>query len=328
MEEALPVSAFPEQGYTILKQITVIQTIISRPQGTAILHSITKPVRDAVLWFIPQTRCAGTADTIYRIIVWLVLFFPVGLYFMWAKTNWSKVAKIIISAFFAVNCILFTGIALSTADDLPEIKVSQTGITELEFLRTDDMELDLTSNFKSSKNSYFYVKGNDSFKIDDIEFISSNPDVAEIKYSSTALTTHVYYDITAVSPGETTVYVQTKDGIIKSEEIKVIVTGETTTESTTETSTKEETATEKQTSSQKETTTKKETSTKKVTTTQKQTSTKKETNSPNSNGTAVYRTPSGKRYHYDPDCGGKNSYKISLDDAKSSGLTPCQKCVH
>ncbi len=108
----------------------------------------------------------------------------------------------------------------------------------------------------------------------------------------------------------------------------MIVTGETTTESTTETSTKEETATEKQTSSQKETTTKKETSTKKVTTTQKQTSTKKETNSPNSNGTAVYRTPSGKRYHYDPDCGGKNSYKISLDDAKSSGLTPCQKCVH
>lgn len=243
-------------------------------------------------------------------VVWLVLFFPVGLYFMWAKTNWSKVAKIIISAFFAVNCILFTGIALSTADDLPEIKVSQTGITELEFLRTDDVELDLTSNFKSSKNSYFYVKGNDSFKIDDIEFISSNPDVAEIKYSSTALTTHVYYDITAVSPGETTVYVQTKDGIIKSEEIKVIVTGETTTESTTETSTKEETTTEKQTSSQKETTT------------------KKETNSPNSNGTAVYRTPSGKRYHYDPDCGGKNSYKISLDDAKSSGLTPCQKCVH
>ncbi len=266
-------------------------------------------------------------------IVWLVLFFPVGLYFMWAKTNWSKVAKIIISAFFAVSIILFTGITLSTADDLPEIKVSQTGITELEFLRTDDVELDLTSNFKSSKNSYFYVKGNDSFKIDDIEFISSNPDVAEIKYSSTALTTHVYYDITAVSPGETTVYVQTTDGIIKSEEIKVIVTGETTTESTTEnatkeTSTKEENTTEKQTSSQKETTTKKETSTKKVTTTQKQTSTKKETNSPNSNGTAVYRTPSGKRYHYDPDCGGKNSYKISLDDAKSSGLTPCQKCVH
>ena len=270
-------------------------------------------------------------------IVWLVLFFPVGLYFMWAKTNWSKVAKIIISAFFAVSCILFTSIALSTADDLPEIKVSQTGITELEFLRTDDVKLDLTSNFKSSKNSYFYVKGNDAFKIDDIEFISSNPNVAEIKYSRTALTTHIYYDITAVSPGETTVYVQTKDGIIKSEEIKVIVTGENTSESTTEpttesvtkeTSIKDETTTKKQTNNQKETTTKKENSSKKVTTTQKQTSTKKETNSPNSNGTAVYRTPSGKRYHYDLDCGGKNSYKISLDDAKSSGLTPCQKCVH
>ena len=155
-------------------------------------------------------------------IIGLVLFFPIGLYFMWTKTNWNKIIKIIITTFFAINCIFFTAIALSTTDDLPEVKVSQTGITELEFLQTDDIELDLTSRFKGSKNSYFYVKGNDTFNIEDIEFISSNPDVAKIKYSKTTLTTHVYYDITAVSPGEATVYVQTKDGIIKSEEIKVI----------------------------------------------------------------------------------------------------------
>ena len=42
----------------------------------------------------------------------------------------------------------------------------------------------------------------------------------------------------------------------------------------------------------------------------------------------VYRTPYGKRYHYDPDCGGKNSYAVSFDQAVASGLTPCQKCVH
>ncbi len=41
----------------------------------------------------------------------------------------------------------------------------------------------------------------------------------------------------------------------------------------------------------------------------------------------VYRTPSGKRYHYDPECGGKNSYEISLTEAKSAGLTPCGKCA-
>lgn len=48
-------------------------------------------------------------------------------------------------------------------------------------------------------------------------------------------------------------------------------------------------------------------------------------NQPNSGGSAVYRTPSGKRYHYDPNCGGPNSYSISFDNIGS--LTPCKKCV-
>ncbi|MBQ4631079.1 MAG: DNA/RNA non-specific endonuclease [Clostridia bacterium] len=42
---------------------------------------------------------------------------------------------------------------------------------------------------------------------------------------------------------------------------------------------------------------------------------------------SVYRTPSGKRYHYDPECGGKNSYCIDIETALSAGLTPCQKCA-
>ncbi len=46
-----------------------------------------------------------------------------------------------------------------------------------------------------------------------------------------------------------------------------------------------------------------------------------------SSGPTVYRTPYGERYHLDPDCGGKNSYSISKDTAKASGLTPCKKCA-
>ncbi len=41
----------------------------------------------------------------------------------------------------------------------------------------------------------------------------------------------------------------------------------------------------------------------------------------------VYRTPSGKRYHYNAECGGENSYEISFEEALSSGLTPCKKCA-
>lgn len=50
-------------------------------------------------------------------------------------------------------------------------------------------------------------------------------------------------------------------------------------------------------------------------------------NQPNSGGSAVYRTPSGKKYHFDPNCGGKNSFQITLQQAKNAGLTPCQKCA-
>ncbi|MBE6724966.1 MAG: S-layer homology domain-containing protein [Ruminococcaceae bacterium] len=42
----------------------------------------------------------------------------------------------------------------------------------------------------------------------------------------------------------------------------------------------------------------------------------------------VYITPSGVRYHIDPDCGGVNSYPVSLSEALRRGKTPCQKCVH
>ena len=46
-----------------------------------------------------------------------------------------------------------------------------------------------------------------------------------------------------------------------------------------------------------------------------------------SNYEGVYRTPTGKRYHFDSNCGGKNSYKTTLQKAKSAGLTPCKKCA-
>ena len=41
----------------------------------------------------------------------------------------------------------------------------------------------------------------------------------------------------------------------------------------------------------------------------------------------VYRTPSGKKYHFDPDCGGKNSYETTMMDAVGAGLTSCTKCT-
>ena len=45
------------------------------------------------------------------------------------------------------------------------------------------------------------------------------------------------------------------------------------------------------------------------------------------NNETVYRTPTGKKYHFDTSCGGKNSYETILEEAVSDGLTPCSKCA-
>ncbi len=264
-------------------------------------------------------------------IIWLILFFPVGLYIMWAKTDWNKIIKISVSSFFAL-CFLIciaTGFSESDPSIVPESPISKTGITALTFLYKDDIELDLSSKVKNTKNSYFYVKGNDNFKLSDIEFISENPEIATIEYSKTLLTTNVYYDIKAVSPGETVVYVQTTDGLITSEKIKVIVTGEitadestieTTTEPTTETTTKKKAITT--------TTTKKETTTKKVTTTETQGT------RPEINQNYVINT-STKKFH-NPNCYTIKEIKNnnlsqstkSYDDLVKEGYSPCKKCLH
>lgn len=44
-----------------------------------------------------------------------------------------------------------------------------------------------------------------------------------------------------------------------------------------------------------------------------------------STGQTVYITPSGERWHLDPDCGGKNSYPVDISDV--GGRTPCKKCA-
>lgn len=46
-----------------------------------------------------------------------------------------------------------------------------------------------------------------------------------------------------------------------------------------------------------------------------------------SNGSMVYVTPSGKKYHLLASCGGDNAYETTLEEAVSEGKTPCKKCA-
>ncbi len=45
------------------------------------------------------------------------------------------------------------------------------------------------------------------------------------------------------------------------------------------------------------------------------------------NATAVYITPSGKRYHLSQKCAGKNAIATNLEKAKDEEKTPCQRCA-
>ena len=273
-------------------------------------------------------RSADTMDTAttkkwYQktgyIILLLVLFFPVGLFLMWKYTNWSKNIKIAISAVLA----LFFGISIIASggsDEPTDATVSGTGIESLNFIRNEPLELEIGEKDRS----YFEVDYTNDFSEDDISFISSNEAVATFSYDKTVADKYIYYQIEAKGAGTATVYVQTTDGIIKSDEIQITVTGEEVTSKAPETTTQEET-----TKKEPETTTKVTSAavntTKQQTVNEKETTTEKEVTTEKPAGRTVYVTPNGKRYHFDPDCGGENSRATSIDNV--GGRTPCQKCA-
>ena len=59
---------------------------------------------------------------------------------------------------------------------------------------------------------------------------------------------------------------------------------------------------------------------------QESSSSQKSTSSQKQTVRKVYRTPSGKKYHFISTCGGKNSYEISFDQIGT--LEPCKKCAN
>lgn len=52
----------------------------------------------------PVEKKKGVSNA--TVIILLIIFFPVGLYLMWAKTGWNKTVKIIISVIFALLIII------------------------------------------------------------------------------------------------------------------------------------------------------------------------------------------------------------------------------
>lgn len=73
-------------------------------------------------------------------------------------------------------------------------------------------------------------------------------------------------------------------------------------------------------------TTQNTTTTQHVTTTLKTTK-KTTTQHVASKGQKVYKTPTGKKYHYNGNCGNGTYIETTLEEALRIGLEPCKKCV-
>jgi len=103
--------------------------------------------------------------------------------------------------------------------DVIEVTVKQN-VKSISFKDTSDLIL---YDWSVYEDKYFEIDSNED--IDDeqaiIEYISENPNVATIEYrdSYSSYCCRIKY----ISPGETYVYLKTKDGKIQSEKIKVIV---------------------------------------------------------------------------------------------------------
>ena len=144
------------------------------------------------------------------VILWLILFFPVGLYFMWAKTDWAKAAKVCVSVFFALMCI---GTVLRA-----DIETPQSGTTGPSFGQTQN-----TANTQSTQNTLSAEQLEQEYQAacveSDYNTLARNPDnykgqkfvltgeVVQVQESSRQ--TDLRINITATIVGETVFYSDT-----------------------------------------------------------------------------------------------------------------------
>ena len=165
------------------------------------------------------------------VLGWLFLF-PVPLTILVVRNK--KMSKGVKAAIIAVAWVLFLIIGIagagsdtdegSTPDDKSIGGVTASydnDIRSLSFSSDDDVTV------KVGQKITGYIKADKKYGVeltsDSILFISADPEIANIKISKEPVYSYIYYEISGISSGETTVYVSSKDGSVQTEHVKVIV---------------------------------------------------------------------------------------------------------
>lgn len=233
-----------------------------------------------------------------------------------------------------------------TKSDINEVDtnvIQENKKIEITNLKFKESEIDI--DIKESKAIVLEMIPENA-NIENLEFCTSNNQIATLEKSDIENTKNtVTLKIQPISEGNCEIFVKSINGIESNKVIVKIIDNERIEKEKKEAEEQAKKEAEEQAKKQAEEQAKKEAEEQakkqsQSTTTQKNNSSSQTTSTPpstgsstsqgnsnNSHGKTVYRTPSGKRYHFDPDCGGKNSYSTTLDSAISAGLTPCQKCA-
>lgn len=222
--------------------------------------------------------------------------------------------------------------------DAEEAEEEKPEITSLHFEETE-LQLDINEN----KDLTLKI-GPENADTQDLQYCTSNEEVAKLeKAEETSGENKINLKLIPASEGECEVFAKTSKGvesnkiqvkIIDNERILVEEKARQEAEEKAQQEAQEQArkaAEEEQARAKAEQEKKKAAEEAKKTTSASSSGNKSSSSSKNNNnshGKQVYRTPHGKRYHFDPDCGGKNSYQITMGAAISAGLTPCKKCAH
>lgn len=223
--------------------------------------------------------------------------------------------------------VRYTNVSTDTSTNISMNTLQESKKVEIANLKFNETEIELDIN--ESKNIILEITPENA-DIDNLEYCSSNDKIATIAKTDIEKTENkITLKLTPIAEGTCEIFVKTNNGL-ESNIVTVKIIDKNRIEQerikAEEQAKKEaEEQRQKQLATESANTKKEDTTTAKAITTPKNTNLKN--TSKNSNGKTVYRTPSGKRYHYDPDCGGKNSYSTTLDAALSAGLTPCKKCA-
>lgn len=164
------------------------------------------------------------------VLGWICIF-PLPLTILMVRSQ--RIKKPVKIAVIAVAWIIYLLIAIGGSGNTNETGDSNIVSTNMEATSENSNiigfkfsrdEIEVIEG-KSTSSGYVTVDVRDknAFSPEDVIFKSGDEDIAVIRYEKDALTNFLYFVIDGIKPGETYVYVTSKDGLVESEHIKLIV---------------------------------------------------------------------------------------------------------